>query len=84
MPYRVEVTARASQDLDSIYRFIQAAESHHAAAWFNGLHSTLHSLGDMPQRGPEIRESSSRRHLLYGNKPHIYRVIYFINEDKKL
>src|SRR6266481_391147 len=83
MTYRVEVTTRASHDLDSIYRYIQAADSHHAATWFNDLYSTLQSLSNMPHRAPAIRENSSRRHLLYGNKPHIYRVIYSVDDARE-
>ena len=37
MRYRVNVTTRAAQDLDTIYRFIQADHSHQAAIWFNAL-----------------------------------------------
>jgi toxin ParE1/3/4 len=83
MTYRVEVTTRASHDLDNIYRYIQAADSHHAATWFNGLYTTLQSLSNMPQRNPAIRENSSQRHLLYGNKPHIYSIIYVIDDSRK-
>ncbi len=81
MTYRVEVTDRASYDLDSIYRYIQAADSHHAATWFNGLYEALQSLSEMPRRAATIRENSLERHLLYGTKPHIYRIIYFIDDS---
>jgi toxin ParE1/3/4 len=84
MTYRVEVAARAIQDLDSIYRYIQAEESHYAAVWFNGLHTSLQSLGNMPHRAPKTREHASRHHLLYGNKPHVYRIIYTIDDQKKI
>jgi plasmid stabilization system protein ParE len=32
MPYRVNVTARAAQDLDNIYQFIEAEQSQEAAS----------------------------------------------------
>lgn len=79
MPYRVKVSAQAARDLDRIYRFIEAETSHQAAAWFNGLHAVLASLSEMPQRSPVAPEDPTLRHLLYGNKPHIYRIIYAVD-----
>jgi plasmid stabilization system protein ParE len=83
MTYRVEVTTRANQDLDDLYQFIQAEHSHQAATWFNGLYVALQSLSSLPHRGPAIPEDSTLRHLLYGNKPNIYRVIYSINDTRR-
>jgi toxin ParE1/3/4 len=80
MPYRVEVSTHAEHDLDRIYRFIQAEWSDQAADWFNALQLALQSLSEMPHRSPLVREDTSMRHLLYGSKPHVYRVIYFVNE----
>ena len=81
MTYRVKVGAQAKRDLDRIYRYIEAETSLHAAEWFNGLHVALESLSEMPDRSPVIREDLSLRHLLYGNKPHVYRAIYLIDEE---
>jgi toxin ParE1/3/4 len=81
MTYRVKLTAQAQQDLDRIYRYIEAETSHHAGDWFNSLYDALESLSEMPQRSPMIREDPSLRHLLYGTKPHIYRAIYLIDEE---
>jgi plasmid stabilization system protein ParE len=83
MPYRVKVTARAAQDLDSIYQFIQAEQSQQAAKWFNGLNEALQSLSFLPHRAPTIREDSALRHLLYGSKPNVYRVIYSVDDTKR-
>jgi toxin ParE1/3/4 len=86
MPYRVELTAQAKRDLDLIYRYIEAEESQLAATWFNRLHTALQSLAEMPERSPLIHEGRNPRHLnlrhlLYGDKPHVYRVIYRIREN---
>jgi plasmid stabilization system protein ParE len=81
MPFRVKLSAQAERDLDSIYRFIEAETSHQAAAWFNGLHTALGSLSEMPQRSPVAPEDPALRHLLYGTRPHIYRAIYLIDEE---
>lgn len=80
MQYRVEMSTQAKRDLNRIYDFIEAEISHQAMAWFEGLHTALLSLSNMPQRSPIIREDLSTRHLLYGKKPHVYRAIYFVNE----
>jgi toxin ParE1/3/4 len=52
-----------------------------ASTWLNGLHEALASLSESPQRCPVIREDLALRHLLYGNKPHIYRAIFRIREE---
>jgi toxin ParE1/3/4 len=83
MLYRVNVTNRAAQDLDTIYQFIQAEHSHQAALWFNGLHEALQSLSSLPHRTSKVREDSALRHLLYGNKPNVYRVIYSVDDTRK-
>jgi toxin ParE1/3/4 len=83
MQYRVSLTARAVKDLDNIFQFIQAEQSEAAATWFNGLHEAINSLSSLPQRAPATPENSSLRHLLYGSKPNVYRVIYFTDETKK-
>ncbi len=84
MQYRVNLTARTTKDLDNIYQFIQADQSEQAAAWFNGLHQAVRSLDSLPHRAPAIPENSALRHLLYGGKPDVYRVIYSIDDAKKL
>ena len=83
MRYRVNVTTRAAQDLDTIYQFIQAEHSHQAAIWFNGLNEALQSLSSLPHRASRVREASTLRHLLYGNKPNVYRVIYSVDDTLK-
>jgi toxin ParE1/3/4 len=84
MAYRVSLTKRAAQDLDTIYQYIQAEQSGQAAIWFNGLHESLQSLSSLPHRAPVIREDSRLRHLLYGNKPNVYRIIYSVDDARKI
>jgi len=83
MQYRVSLAARAVKDLDSIFQFIQAEQSEMATTWFNGLQEAIRSLSSLPHRAPATPESSSLRHVLYGSKPHAYRVIYFTDDTKK-
>ncbi len=83
MAYRVELAARADLDLRHIYRRIHADDSAQAFAWFNGLEAIVYSLEEHPHRGAMTPESKKLRHLLSGNKPHIYRVIYRVDERTK-
>lgn len=74
MLYRVEITARANSDLIDIFWRIQAIDSPAAMAWFNGLEEMINSLEKHPRRGTVATESNKLRHLLYGTKPHIFRI----------
>ena len=80
MAYRVELTARAIRNLRRIHRDINAADSKQARAWFNGLEAAVFSLEEQPARSPMTPENSRLRHLLYGRKRHVYRIIYAIDE----
>jgi toxin ParE1/3/4 len=82
MPFRVDLTARAARNLRRIYRTINAANSGEARAWFNGLEKTVLSLVEHPGRGATIPEDQNLCHLLYGRKPHVYRIIYLIEERR--
>lgn len=88
MAYRVELTHRAGRDLSHIYARINAAESSSAAQWFNGCEEAVYDLARLPRRcplAPEGRRAKRPlRHLLYGNKPHIYRAIFEIDESSKI
>ena len=78
MAFRVELTSRAQRDLAAIYEYIHAGSSIHAFHWFNGLEDAILSLENHPERGTLTRENSRLRQLLYGTKPHTYRIIYSI------
>lgn len=80
MAYRVSLTTRALRDLALIYRYIQADVSAQAFTWFNGLEEAIYSLEQHPNRGPRTPEDKTLRHLLYGKKPHRYRIIYEVEE----
>ena len=85
MAYRVELTVRAGRDLKHIYRRIHAEDSTQAFNWFKGLETMVYRLAEHPDRGAITPENKKLRHLLYGNKPHIYRIIYSVAErDKKV
>ncbi|MGA7080838.1 MAG: type II toxin-antitoxin system RelE/ParE family toxin [Terriglobales bacterium] len=84
MAYLVEFSARADRDLEILYLEKDAAESHAAARWYNGLEEAVDALRWNPHRCPLIPEARKLRrklrHLLYGKKPHVSRVIYELDE----
>ena len=82
MRYRVSLTNRAKRDLKLIFERIHAEDSKAANAWFNGLEAAVYSLEHQPNRCPTIPENIKLRHLLYGNKPHVYRTIFRVSERR--
>jgi toxin ParE1/3/4 len=88
MEYRVELTDRAFRDLAILYEEKHVEESKAAARWFNGLEQAVDTLQSLPHRcsaAPESKKARRKlRHLLYGKKPHIYRVIFEIDEPRKV
>jgi mRNA-degrading endonuclease RelE of RelBE toxin-antitoxin system len=87
MAYSVEFSARAARDLEILYLEKNAAESPAAARWYNGLEQAVYALETHPHRcpiTPEARKLKRKlRHLLYGPKPHVYRVIYEVDERRQ-
>jgi toxin ParE1/3/4 len=83
MAYLVNLTARAERDLADLYREINAENADTALKWYRGRRRAILSLEEQPNRCPATPEHDQLRHLLYGNKPHIYRVIYRVLERQK-
>lgn len=83
MAYLVSITARAGRDLAHLYEEIDAASSGAALKWYLGLRDAILSLEEAPSRCPVTPEKRQLRHLLYGHKPHVYRVIYRVLERSK-
>ena len=83
MAYLVNLTARAERDLVLLFETINAEHSDAALKWYIGLKEAILSLEEQPNRCPETPENGKLRHLLYGHKPHIYRVIYRVTEKSK-
>ena len=87
MAYRVELTGRAARDLEYLFVTINTAESLPAALWYNGLEGAIFSLEKLPLRcslAPESKKfGRTLRHLLYGKRPRVYRVIFEVVESGK-
>ncbi|CUW39234.1 putative Plasmid stabilization system [Magnetospirillum sp. XM-1] len=84
MTYRVELSARAIRDLRQLYQAIAARHVPAAATWFNGLEAKLANLARLPRRGGVVPEDGRLRQLLYGRRPHVYRIIYQIDEGNRI
>jgi toxin ParE1/3/4 len=81
--YLVSITSRAERDLADLYGEIKADQSDAALEWYRALKDSILSLEEQPNRCPLIRKRNKLRHLFYGHKPHVYRVIYRVLEKRK-
>jgi toxin ParE1/3/4 len=83
MTYVVNITSRAERDLAWLYEDINAEYSDAALKWYRGLKRAIVRLEEQPNRCPVARKRGQLRHLFYGHKPHVYRVIYRVREKQK-
>jgi plasmid stabilization system protein ParE len=83
MAYLVRIAPRAERDLSILFEDIHAGNSEAALKWYEGLKAAVVTLEKLPNRYQEADENSQLRQLLYGKKPHIYRVIYRVREEEK-
>lgn len=85
MAYRVEIARRAEADLEELYLWVVERAPQQGARWFNGLERAVLSLDQHPKRCPVAPESFDPnrpvRVLLYGRKPHAYRIFFTIDDD---
>lgn len=84
MAYLVKITFRAEHDLALMYGRINAQHSGAALEWYLELKKSILSLEKHPNRCRIIRRKDRLRHLLFGHKPHIYRVIYRVLEKSRV
>jgi toxin ParE1/3/4 len=81
MAFRVEITEEAERDAEDILTWLIAEGSGETGLrWFQGLEEAATSLSTFPERCPVVPENKefpfAVRHLLYGRRPHVYRVIF--------
>ena len=86
MAFRVETTEQAERDiLDILDRLISEQAGKAGLRWFEGLEQAIASLSELPARCPIIPEKElfpfEARHLLYGHKPHVYRVVFMVEGE---
>jgi plasmid stabilization system protein ParE len=81
MAFAVEVSERASAEIDLIYQELAERSPAFAERWYGGLMRTLESLRDHPRRCTRVHELSHHgevRRALYGKGRNQYRVIFSI------
>jgi plasmid stabilization system protein ParE len=87
MKYAVKLSRRAERDLFELFEYLHASDSAAAREWFNGLEQAIFGLEELPlrcPRAPEARRSGRPiRHLLYSQKPDVYRVLYEVRNSTK-
>lgn len=85
MTYRVVLQRLAVADLDAAYLRAARNAPQTAARWLERFHSTLQTLGTHPERCPPARENGKvaveLRELLFGRKPHVFRIFFTIDRD---
>jgi toxin ParE1/3/4 len=69
--------------MEAIFEFIEADASEKAFAWFNHLAEAIYSLERSSERGARAREGKKLRQLLFGTKPHLYRIIYAVDKRNR-
>jgi plasmid stabilization system protein ParE len=83
MTFRVETTASAEQEADEFLTgYYRSMPETPASGWFLAMQDAIASLAEFPERCPLAPESAvfpfEVRHLLYGHPPHVYRILFTI------
>jgi plasmid stabilization system protein ParE len=86
MAFRVEQTDAADTDLDTMLKWLgEQGAGEYGMRWFRKLREAIASLAELPHRCPFAPENAEFpfevRQLLYGRKPHWYRVLFTIDGD---
>jgi plasmid stabilization system protein ParE len=86
MTFRVETTVEAEQDADNILAWLLSEHAGETGIrWFAALQDAVASLAELPLRCPLAPENAvfpfEVRHLLYGRKPHVYRILFTIEDQ---
>src|SRR2546426_794246 len=83
MAFRVEISAQAERDAEAILEWLLTQHPGPTAIhWFLALDDAFASLAKFPERCPIAPEDArfplEVRQLLYGKKPHVYRILFTI------
>jgi plasmid stabilization system protein ParE len=86
MDFRVELSGQAQHDIAAVYDWLRSQQAGDAGErWFVALRAAVASLANLPSRcplAPENRDSPVEvRQLLYGRRPHVYRVLFSVAGD---
>jgi plasmid stabilization system protein ParE len=86
MTFRVEVSAQAERDAEAILDWLLSQHAGETGIrWFLAMEEAITSLSSLPERCPLALENArfpfEVRQLLYGRKPHVYRILFTIEGD---
>ena len=85
MQYQVIITPSAKADIFEINAWLLENRPDAAEKWMWGLSERIASLSKFPERCAVSEESKAFdvtvRQLLYGKKPHVYRILFSIQEE---
>lgn len=86
MAFRVDITPSAERDLETILQWLQEQRAGETGwRWFLALEEAFHSLSEQAKRcgiAPEtVLFPFEVRQLLYGKRPHVYRILFAIEGD---
>jgi plasmid stabilization system protein ParE len=84
MEYHVVLADSAKDDADSLYQWVIERAPLRGPEWFERLLDCLYSLNHSPGRCPLAPEATRShreiRHLLYGKRRNVYRILFEIDE----
>ncbi|OGA49574.1 MAG: hypothetical protein A3G25_21170 [Betaproteobacteria bacterium RIFCSPLOWO2_12_FULL_63_13] len=83
MDFHVELSDQAQGDIAAIYdRLLSEQAGDAGERWFVALRAAVASLASLPSRCPPASENRDSpvevRQLLYGRRPHVYRILFAI------
>lgn len=86
MAYRIIIHPRAEADLATALAYLSERAPEAAVNWYRRVIAEMESLAEMPSRCPIAPETSKLgvelRHLVHGNRPGIYRIVFRVVEEQ--
>lgn len=81
-PFEIVFSPQAQSDLRTAYENAAKHSRQSAGKWLDRFEATIDSLGATPDRCPVAHENDRSEHvlreLLFGKRPHVFRVIFWI------
>lgn len=85
MAYKPIILPQAEADIAEAFIYLSEGAPEAATRWYHLIKTEIESLSAMPARCPLAPEAAKLglelRHLLYGKRPGIYRIVFRIVEE---
>jgi toxin ParE1/3/4 len=86
MARSVELHPETAKDIRQITRFIsERVSSKSAARWHDRIEAAIGRLANEADQWPQAEDAAELgidlREMLYGRRPHVYRILFTINGD---